>query len=159
MRKDLPIPMRPTIPALLPAALLLTALVLSSLGGHASAQSSDPSPASVEPAQRPIPTLEEVRALPPELEVVDLERRNPIKLEPNMFDRSWSPPPTVEEVSLQGGYIFLGINYGLYHAGKALHRLGGGPDQVQPAIARPPPLSEAQLRRAAAYCGEDDCQW
>ena len=139
--------------------LALACAVVFSTAIAANAQSSGDTGAGPDSGQASIPTLEEVRALPPELDVVDLYRRNPIQLAPNMFDRSWSPPPTVEEVSLQGGYIYLAINYGLYHAGKALHRLGGGPDQVQPAIARPPPLSEAQLRRAAAYCGEDDCQW
>lgn len=60
---------------------------------------------------------------------------------PDMFDRSWSPPPTVEEVNLQGGYIFLGINYGLYQAGQGLKHLTGARDHMQPATARPPPLT------------------
>lgn len=137
----------------------LALAILPALGNHAHAQAERPPPAAPPSgSDAAIPTLEEVRALPPEPEVLDLYRfRNPVQLEPNPFDRAWHPPPTVEEVSLNGGYIFLGINYALYQAGKGLHRLGGGPDPIQAAIARPPPLDAAQLRRAATHCPPQAC--
>ena len=91
--------------------LALACAVVFSTAIAANAQSSGDTGAGPDSGQASIPTLEEVRALPPELDVVDLYRRNPIQLAPNMFDRSWSPPPTVEEVSLQGGYIYLAIKY------------------------------------------------
>ena len=131
--------------------LALACAVVFSTAIAANAQSSGDTGAGPDSGQASIPTLEEVRALPPELDVVDLYRRNPIQLAPNMFDRSWSPPPTVEEVSLQGGYIYLAINYGLYQAGQGLKHLTGARDHVQHAFARPAPLTEAQLRRAAAH--------
>lgn len=106
-----------------------------------------------------VKTLDEVRALKPEDDQpLDLYRfRNPIRVESNRFSRSWSEPPTPEQVSMSGGYIFLGINYGLMAAGKGVHKLTGGRDQIQSALARPPPLSEDQLRRAAENCEGPDC--
>lgn len=67
----------------------------------------------------------------------------------NTFQRHWNEPPSVEEVSLSGGYIMLGINYGLLKAAEAVTRLPGWKDQVQPASARPPPLDAEQAERAA----------
>lgn len=133
------------------ASPLTVAGLLALAGGVAPTQEPGYRPPASALDESKITTLDEVRALPPELEIVDLERPNPVRLEPNPFDRHWNPPPTVEEVSLQGGYIFLGINYGLYMAGNGLHRLSGGPDQVRPAVARPTPLSDQQLRRAVQH--------
>ncbi|MNN15932.1 hypothetical protein D3C81_1290530 [compost metagenome] len=107
-----------------------------------------------------VTTLGEVRALKPEDdEPLDLYRfKNPVQAESNRFSKSWSEPPTPEQVSMSGGYIFMGINYGLMAAAKGLHKLTNGRDQIQSAIARPPPeLTEQQQRRAAAYCEVGDC--
>ncbi|MGB3393205.1 MAG: hypothetical protein WA956_05805 [Stenotrophomonas sp.] len=146
------------------------ALAGTLLAGAAQAQQALPEqPAAVaedtEDAFRPTPadgdvtTLDEVRALKPEDDPpLDLYRfRNPVQVEDNRFSRSWSEPPTPEQVSLSGGYIFLGINYGLMAAAKGLHKLTNGRDQIQSAVARPPPLSEEQLRRAAAHCEAEQC--
>ncbi len=74
---------------------------------------------------------------------------------PNRFDKDWRPPPSVEQVSQSGGYIALGVYYLAGKAAKGLHALTGGPDQVQAAVARPPPqLSEAELQRAMKVCAE-----
>lgn len=67
----------------------------------------------------------------------------------NMFQRDWNEPPSVEDVSLSGGYLMLGINKGLMKAAEAVTRLPGWKHQVQPAIARPPPLDADQAERAA----------
>lgn len=67
----------------------------------------------------------------------------------NRFQRHWNEPPSVEEVSLGGGYILLGVNYGLLKAAEAVTRLPGWQHQIQPAVARPPPLDDAQAERAA----------
>ena len=103
------------------------------------------------PSQADMTTLGEVRALRPEEgEPVDLYRfRNPVQVAPNRFSRSWSEPPSPEQVGMSGGYVMMGINYGLMKAAQGLHTLTGGPDPIQPAIARPPPaLSEEEWRRA-----------
>lgn len=67
----------------------------------------------------------------------------------NRFQRDWNEAPSVEDVSLSGGYIMLGINYGLQRAAAAVTRLPGWKHQVQPAVARPPPLDADQSERAA----------
>lgn len=113
------------------------------------AQAQEASPPS--PPQADVTTLGEVRALRPEDgEAVDLYRfRNPVQVAPNRFSRSWSEPPSPEQVGMSGGYVLMGINYGLMKAAQGLHTLTGGRDQIQPAIARPPPaLNEDEWRRA-----------
>jgi len=112
------------------------------------------------PAEDKVTTLEEVRALKPEDEPLDLYRfRNPVTPALNRFSKSWSEPPTPEQVSLSGGYLFMGINYGLMAAAKGLHKITNGRDQIQSAIARPPPqLTPEQQRRAASFCVQDGCE-
>jgi hypothetical protein len=137
------------------------------LAGAAQAQQApppveDPAPAvDAAPPAEGVRTLEEVHALKPEDDQpLDLYRfRNPVKVESNRFSRSWSEPPTPEQVSLSGGYLMMGINYGLMAAAKGLHTLTGGRDQIQSAVARPPPeLSEAQRGRALRFCAQqEDC--
>lgn len=118
-------------------------------------------PAPPRPAQDKVTTLEEVRALKPEDEQpLDLYRfKSPVSPAPNRFSKSWSEPPTPEQVSLSGGYLFMGINYGLMAAAKGLHKLTNGRDQIQSAIARPPPEFDAeQQRRALQFCQQQgDC--
>ncbi len=143
------------------------------LVGAAQAQQASPPAVDTVPAADPaadpaaastdaVRTLEEVRALKPEDDTpLDLYRfRNPVKVEPNRFSRSWSEPPTPEQVSQSGGYLLMGISYGLMAAAKGLHKLTGGRDQIQSAIARPPPeLSEDQRRRALRFCAQQEgCQ-
>ena len=139
------------------------------LVGAAQAQQASPPAVDTVPAADPaaastdaVRTLEEVRALKPEDDTpLDLYRfRNPVKIEPNRFSRSWSEPPTPEQVSQSGGYLLMGISYGLMAAAKGLHKLTGGRDQIQSAIARPPPeLSEDQRRRALRFCAQQEgCQ-
>ncbi len=136
------------------AARFVVAAALLGVVAQAHAQQVDPAPAAASPPQQDIQTLKEVRALPPDEEQpLDLYRfKNPVSAQPNRFDKDWRPPPSVEQVSQGGGYLALGIYYVAGKAAKGLHTLTGAPDQVQPAVARPPPLSDAQVRRAAAFC-------
>lgn len=143
------------------------------LAGIAQAQQIAPqtSPAPAPPAQTPpatvaspqdnVTTLGEVRALKPEDEqALDLYRfKNPVKFGDNRFSRDWSEPPSPEQVSMGGGYIMMGVVKGVLAAGRGLNKLTGGPDQIQSAIARPPPeLSAEQRRRASQFCqAQDDC--
>ncbi|WP_369978295.1 hypothetical protein [Xanthomonas bundabergensis] len=136
------------------AARFVVAAALLGAVAQAYAQQAEPAPVASSPPQQDIQTLEEVRALPPDVEQpLDLYRfKNPVSAQPNRFDKDWRPPPSVEQVSQGGGYLALGIYYVAGKAAKGLHTLTGAPDQVQPAIARPPPLSDAQIRRAASLC-------
>lgn len=112
------------------------------------------------PAQGNVTTLGEVRAIKPEDEQpLDLYRfKSPVQPAPNRFSKSWSEPPSPEQVSMSGGYLFMGLNYGLMKAAQGLHKITGGRDQIQSAIARPPPeLTTEQQQRAAAFCGQGDC--
>ncbi|OBU51147.1 hypothetical protein A9K76_00665 [Stenotrophomonas maltophilia] len=111
------------------------------------------------PVQGNVTTLGEVRALKPEDDQpLDLYRfRNPVKIENNRFSRNWSEPPTPEQVSMAGGYVMMGVVKGLLAAGKGLNKITGGPDQIQSAIARPPPeLSAEQQRRALQFCAQQE---
>ena len=141
------------------AVSLLVAATLLAAVAQARAEQADPAPAAgTPPPQQGIQTLEEVRALPPdEGEPLDLYRfKNPVSAQPNRFDKDWRPPPSPEQVSQGGGYLAMGIYYVAGKVAKGLHTLTGAPDQVQAAVARPPPLSEAQLRRAAELCTQQD---
>ncbi len=101
-----------------------------------------------------VPTLDSVQALPPEEEALDLYRfENPVTVEPNTFERFYDPGITPEEMALQhGGYINYGINLGLYKSWQGIKKVTGMRPDIQHAAARPPPLSEAQLLRAAKFC-------
>ena len=107
-----------------------------------------------------VTTLGEVRAIKPEDdEPLDLYRfKNPVQAAPNRFSKNWSEPPTPEQVGMSGGYLMMGIGYGLMKAAQGLNKLTGGPDQIQSAIARPPPqLTEQEQQRAAEYCAINGC--
>jgi hypothetical protein len=139
------------------AAHAIRNILLATLALAATAQAQQvPEPAPAPPtAPTPAPTdnvttLGEVRALNPDEEPLDLYRfKNPIQPESNRFSRSWSEPPSPEQVSMSGGYLMMGINAALGAAGRGLHKITGGPDQIQSAIARPPPeLTPEQQQRA-----------
>lgn len=133
------------------------------LAAAVQAQQAEP-PAAVavaDAAPAEVTTLGEVRALKPEDDVpLDLYRyKSPVKIESNRFSRNWSEPPSPQQVGMSGGYLMMGINYGIGKAAQGLHKLTGGPDQIQSAVARPPPeLSADQQRRAQQLCGpQQDC--
>lgn len=108
-----------------------------------------------ESANDQVTTLGEVRALKPDEEVpVDLYRfKNPVEPAPNAFNRAWREPPSLQEVGMRGGYVMMGINYAIAKTAQGLHTLTRAPDQIQPAVARPPPgLDADQQRRALQVC-------
>ncbi len=111
-------------------------------------------------AQGNVTTLGEVRAIKPEDDQpLDLYRfKNPVQPAPNRFSKNWHEPPTPEQVSLSGGYVMMGIYYGLAKAAQGINKLSHAPAQIQSAVARPPPeLTSDQQRRAAAFCEQGDC--
>lgn len=102
-----------------------------------------------------VTTLGEVRAIKPDEDVpLDLYRfKSPVQPENNRFSRSWSEPPSPEQVGISGGYLMMGIVYGIVKTAQGINKITGAPDQIQSAIARPPPrLSEQQQRRALQFC-------
>ncbi|MCF7751128.1 hypothetical protein KQ945_10255 [Bacillus subtilis subsp. subtilis] len=115
----------------------------------------EPSSAPASSANGDVTTLGEVRAIKPEDDQpLDLYRfKSPVQAAPNRFSRSWSEPPSPEQVGMSGGYVMKGIVYGIVKAAQGINKITGGPDQIQSAIARPPPaLSEQQQRRALQFC-------
>lgn len=102
-----------------------------------------------------VTTLGEVRAIKPDEDVpLDLYRfKSPVQAENNRFSRDWREPPSPEQVGMSGGYVMMGIVYGIVKTAQGINKITGGPDQIQSAIARPPPqLSEQQQRRALQFC-------
>jgi len=122
------------------------------------APAAPPAPISTTPLQDGVTTLGEVRALKPDDEPLDLYRfKNPVKFGDNRFSRDWSEPPSPEQVSMGGGYIMMGVVKGVMAAAKGINKLTGGPDQIQAAVARPPPeLSAEQQQRALRFSQEQD---
>jgi len=93
--------------------------------------------------------LDEVRVTAPRLEAFDPYRfRNPIEVESSTFARSWHETPSLEEIGKNGGVIPLLVGYLAQQAARGANKLPGWKAQIQPAIARPPPLDEAQMARA-----------
>ena len=136
--------------------LLLTCAGLAQAQEPTQGQTQTPPPAAA--STQTVPTLGEVRAVAPDEDAtpVDLYRfKNPIRVEPNRFDRDYQPPPSVKQVSEGGGYLAMGLQYGIAAVAKGLHQLTGARDPIQPAVARAAPLSAAQLQRAASICDSD----
>ena len=104
----------------------------------------------------PVIEFDTIRVVAKRLEWVDPFAFQPLfDPDANRFQRDWNESPSVEDVSLSGGYLILGINYGLMKAAEAVTRLPGWKHQVQPATARPPPLDADQAERAARLRGSD----
>ena len=94
-------------------------------------------------------TLDTVRVTAPRPEVLDLDRfKNPIDPQPTVFDRTMREPPSLEEIGQNGGVVPLLVGYLAQKVAKGASRIPGWKDREQPAIARPPPLTEAQMERA-----------
>jgi len=125
------------------------------------AQGQEGGAALPERASDQVTTLGEVRALKPDEEVpLDLYRfKNPVEPAPNAFNRAWREPPSLQEAGMRGGYVMMGINYAIAKTAQGLHTVTRAPDQIQPAVARPPPgLDADQQRRALQVCpAEQEC--
>lgn len=104
-------------------------------------------------------TLETLVVTPEPEEVVDLYRfRNPLEVEPTVFERRWNEPPSLEQISQSGGVVPLLVGMAAQQVQKGARKIPGwkGPDQ--PAIARPPPLDPAQAARALRLQKESELQ-
>ena len=126
----------------------LAGILLTFAGQLHAQETDDPAPAT------DVPTLERVLAVLPDEEALDLYTfMNPVAVEPNRFEEMYDPPPSPEEIAMQhGGLINYGINLGLQKSWQGIKKVTGMRAEIQSAVARPPPLSEEQIRRAAAVC-------
>lgn len=81
----------------------------------------------------------------------DLYRSKPVeRTPPTVFERDWREPVNLRQIGMEGGVVPLLMRYLAKEAPKAAEKyIPGWRPQIQPAIARPPPLDEAQLQRAA----------
>ena len=74
--------------------------------------------------------------------------KNPIDPKPSRFDRAYREPLSLEQIGQNGGVIPLLVGYIAEKVAKGASRIPGWKDREQPAIARPPPLTEEQMERA-----------
>ena len=121
----------------------------------ARAQPADTAKPAADDGREPV-TLGEVRAIRPEDEE---PLRDPFAPPPNTFAKRFRNPPTPEQIALDyHGYIMYGITKGVIHGGRWLNKATGGPDQIQGAAARPPPLDDEQWARAARWVEDAPAQ-
>lgn len=113
------------------------------------AMAQDSNQASPVPKRDDATTLDTIRVTAPRPEILDLDRfKNPIDPNPSRFDRDYREPPSLEDISLNGGLIPLLVGYLVQKIPAGASRIPGWKDHEQPAIARPPPLTEEQMQRA-----------
>jgi hypothetical protein len=94
-------------------------------------------------------TLETILVTAPPPETVDLYGfRNPVETQPTVFDRDWHETPSLEQVGMNGGIVPIIAGYAALKARNGARRIPGWKKPEQPAIARPPPLTEVQAERA-----------
>jgi hypothetical protein len=154
------------------ALCVYACLLLASIGPASAQQAQTPAddrvaiaPPAVQDRAAPPPgfdagdqvrTMDEVKALPPDDEVLDLYRfDNPIKVDANRFGDRWGPPPSPKQITEGGGYLVYGFAKLIGAAARGLQQIPGIKGQVQPAIARPSPLNLEQMDRAMRVSGQD----
>jgi hypothetical protein len=127
--------------------ILLFAL-LSGLAPGAVAQEADNEESA--PAHDGTTTLETILVTAPPPETVDLYKfRNPVEAQPTVFDRNWHETPSLEQVGMNGGVVPIIAGYAALKVRNGARRIPGWKKPEQPAVARPPPLTEAQAERAS----------
>ena len=135
------------------ACVLLCALSTTVLAQEANspAPTQDAAPAS------DATTLETIVVTAPPPETLDLYRfRNPVEVESSSFERNWHEKQSLEEIGMNGGILPILVGMAARQVQKGARKIPGWKHPEQPAIARPPPLDEAQAARAASlHEGED----
>jgi len=102
------------------------------------------------PAENPQATTLETMVVRPEPEeVVDLYRfRNPVEVESSALGRSWKEPTSLEQLGKNGGIVPVLVGLAARQVQKGARKIPGWKEPEQPAVARPPPLDDAQAARA-----------
>lgn len=98
--------------------------------------------------------LETVRVLGQRPPADPFAFRNPVEVDGTVFSRDWDEPPSLEEIGMRGGIVQIAIGMGLEATARGIRKLPGWKLQPVAASARPPPLDDEQLRRAAALQAE-----
>lgn len=147
--------------ASLPSAVAQQTSTLSAMqAAPATTPAAEPAPSAAVAADARVPTLGQVQALAPEdtHEALDLQAfRNPVTVDPNTFSKSYAPGISPEEMALKyDGYVNYGLNMGLLQTWKGIKRITGMRPYEHPASARLPPLTQAQMRRAAQGLETED---
>lgn len=123
--------------------VLLSGLVPSAVAQEASSEESAP-------VEDGTITLETILVTAPPPETVDLYKfRNPVDAPPTVFDRSWRETPSLEQVGMNGGVVPIIAGYAALKVRDGARKIPGWKKPEQPAVARPPPLTEAQTERAS----------
>ena len=129
-------------------ASLIRATALVVLSAAAQAQDSG-EPAQAEGSQEEVVSLDTVRVTAPRRETLDLYRfKNPIDAKGTRFERSYRGEYSLEQLGKDGGLIAVIPAYLAGKVAEGVQKLPGYKHQIQHATARPPPLTEAQMKRA-----------
>ena len=125
---------------------VLTTLAFMSLCFGVHAQDTQVSQEGI--AKADVTELESVRVIGRRQQ--SLYRSKPVeRTPPTVFERDWREPINLQKIGMEGGLVPLLVRYASQQATKAARAIPGWKTPVQPAIARPPPLDETQMRRAA----------
>lgn len=94
-------------------------------------------------------TMETIHVTAPRPERLELDRfEDPFAAPPTVFDRVWHEPRSFEQIGMEGGVVPLLVNYAARKVTAGARRIPGWKRPIQAAVARPPPLDDAQVRRA-----------
>lgn len=127
-------------------ALLLALLSLAA----ANAVAQDDVGEEPAPAGGDATTLDAVLVTAPPPEILDLYKfRNPVDAESTAFGGGWREKPSLEEIGTNGGVVPIIAGYAALKVRNGARRIPGWKTPEQPAVARPPPLTEAQAERAS----------
>lgn len=102
------------------------------------------------PAGDDTTTLDAILVTAPPPEVIDLYKfRNPVDAQSTAFGSGWREKPSLEEIGTNGGMVPIIAGYAALKVRNGARRIPGWKQPEQPAFARPPPLTEAQVERAS----------
>jgi hypothetical protein len=101
------------------------------------------------PAGDDTTTLDAILVTAPPPEIIDLYKfRNPVDAPPTAF-AGWREKPSLKEIGTNGGVVPIIAGYAALKVRDGARKIPGWKTPEQPAFARPPPLTEAQLKRAS----------
>src|SRR5688500_7788116 len=93
--------------------------------------------------------METIRVTAPRPELLVLDRfEDPCAPQPTIFDRVWHETRSLGQIGTDGGGVPLLGNHAAQSGTAGARRIPGWKRPIQAAVARPPPLDDAQVRRA-----------
>lgn len=105
-------------------------------------------------AQQPVQdddttTLEAIRVTAPPQTMEDIYRSKPVeRTAPTVFDKDWREPVNLKKIGDEGGVVPILVRFASKQITKGARKIPGWKPPVEAAVARPPPLDEAQVQRA-----------